>query len=180
MTMNLSCPREAEVLDLVWTNQWPARADRALVEHAAACQVCRDLALVASAVGALNDDTTPAVKVPDASVVWYRAQVRARHELTRRATRPVVAAQLAAVVVGLIGVGAGWQLAGPAVAAWWLELSLPRVPPLGTWSELTGMTGWPLWRWMVGIVTVSVLTIPVALYVARMADRAIEPTQDRP
>ena len=30
-----SCVHEADVLDLVWTNQWPARADRSLVEHVA-------------------------------------------------------------------------------------------------------------------------------------------------
>ena len=64
MTTTPSCVHEAEVLDLVWTNQWPARAERSLVEHVTTCDVCRDLAIVASAVGDLNEATAADVKVP--------------------------------------------------------------------------------------------------------------------
>ena len=81
----------------------------------ASCDVCRDLATVASAMSDLHEATAADVKVPDASVVWYRAQVRARQELARRAARPVAAAQAAAALVGLGGAFTGWRLGGAAL-----------------------------------------------------------------
>ena len=76
------------------------------------------------------------MKVPDAGVVWYRAEVRARQELARRAARPVAAAQAAAAVVGiggvLTGVATRWRLVRRVVAAACRRLTLPQV---GVWSE---------------------------------------------
>lgn len=179
MTLTPSCPREAEVLDLVWTNQWPARADQALVEHAARCAICRDLADVALAIGDLHEATQSDVKVPDATVVWYRAQMRARHELARRATRPVVAAQIAAGVLGAGGLFTAWRLGGSAVVEWWQRLSLPRLPQVGIWPEIVAFTSTPVWTWILAAAAAWALMIPAALYIARMADRTTGPTRDR-
>ena len=171
MTMTPSCPRETEVLDLVWTNQWPARAERSLVDHVAACEVCRDLATVAAAVGDLNDATVAELKVPDASVVWYRAQVRARQELTRRATRPVAAVQVAAAVVGVGGLFTVWRLGGASLVEWWQGVSTPQLPQLGVWSELVALASAPVWPWVLAAAAAWALMVPAALYIARMADR---------
>ena len=179
MTMTPSCPREAEVLDLVWTNQWPARAERSLVEHVTTCEVCRDLATVAAAVGDLNEVTVAGVKVPDASVVWYRAEVRARQELTRRATRPVAAAQIAAAVVGIGGVFTAWRLGGASLMEWWQGLSAPARPQVSLWSEVAALASAPVWPWMLAAAAAWALMVPAALYIARMADRTTEPTRDR-
>jgi hypothetical protein len=179
MTMTPSCPREAEVLDLVWTNQWPARAERSLVDHVTTCEVCRDLATVASAIGDLNDATVAELKVPDASVVWYRAEVRARQELTRRATRPVAAAQAAAAVVGIGGVLTAWRLGGASFVEWWQGVSAPQLPQLGVWSALATVTSAPVWPWILAAAAAWALMVPAALYIARMADRTTEPTRDR-
>jgi hypothetical protein len=180
MTMPASCPHEADVLDLVWTNQWPARADRSLVAHVSTCDACRDLVLVASAIGGLHDATAAAVKVPDASVVWYRAEVRARQELARRAARPVAAVQLAAGVLAVLGLMTGWRLGGSAFVDWWQ--TLPTVHPTGTgmWSAVAAFTSRPAWPWVLGAVAAWALMVPAALYIARMADRTPEPTRDRP
>src|SRR6188768_22628 len=94
--MTRICPHEQDVLDLVAIGQWPARADASLVAHAEACETCRDLASVAGAI-VESRDALPATHVPDASVVWYRAQVRARLDAARRAGRPMLFAQMAAV-----------------------------------------------------------------------------------
>jgi hypothetical protein len=177
--MTPQCDRETEVLDLVWTNQWPARADDGLRRHAAECHVCRDLAAVAEAVGALNDATLADAHVPDAGLVWYRAQVRARQELTRRAARPVVAAQAAAVLLGGVGVLAAWRAGGAAALDWWSQHSAPALPQTAVWSELAGVTASPLWGWLLGGAAAWALMVPLALYVARIADRVHEPSQDR-
>ena len=179
MTLTPSCPREAEVLDLVWTNQWPARADQALVEHVAQCAICRDLALVASAVGDLDEPTRLDMKVPDASVVWYRAQVRARQELARRATRPVAAAQVAAGVLGAGGLFTAWRLGGPAFVEWWQSLSTPTLPQVSIWSEIVTFTSTPTFAWILAGAAGWALMIPAALYIARMADHMTGPTRDR-
>jgi hypothetical protein len=179
MTMAPSCPRESEVLDLVWTNQWPARAERSLVEHVTTCEVCRDLAIVASAVGDLNEATAADVKVPDATVVWYRAEVRARLELARRATRPVAAAQIAAALAGIGGVFTAWRLGGASLVEWWQGLPIPQVPQVGVWSELVALTSAPVWPWILAAAGAWALMVPAALYIARMADRTAEPTRDR-
>ena len=179
MTLTPSCPHEAEVLDLVWTNQWPARADRALVEHAAACEICRDLAVVASAVGDLNEATKVHMKVPDASVVWYRAQMRAHQERTRRATRPVAAAQAAAGVLGAVGLFTAWRVGGSTFLEWWQGLSAPTLPQVGIWPEIVAFTSTPAGTWMLAAAAAWALMIPAAVYIARMADRTIGPTRDR-
>jgi hypothetical protein len=179
MTTTPSCPHEADVLDLIWTNQWPARAERALVEHVAACDVCRDLASVASALSDLHEATAADVRVPDASVVWYRAEVRARHELARRATRPVAAAQVTAAVAGIGGLFSAWRLGGDSLVEWWSGLSAPALPQIGLWSQTVSITSAPVWPWILAAAAAWALMVPAALYIARVADRPSEPTRER-
>lgn len=137
------CAQECEVLDLVAMGQWPGRADAALRAHVASCASCTEVAAVAAAVREWADDG-PVAHVPDASVVWYRAQVRAREEAACRATRPVLLAQLlavAAVVLALatIGPDASWYLAlVPDVAMPAVSLPELTLPDLSRWSWL----GW--------------------------------------
>ena len=78
MSTSRVCPCESEVLGLVSMGQWPARADAALRAHVDDCDVCGDLAAAAAAILELRDAPEHPVSVPDASVVWYRAQIHAR------------------------------------------------------------------------------------------------------
>jgi hypothetical protein len=134
---------------------------------------------VASAVGDLNEATAADVKVPDASVVWYRAEVRARQELTRRATRPVAAAQIVAAVVGTGGVFTAWRLGGASLVEWWQGLSTPALPQIGTWADVVSLASAPVWPWILAAAAAWAVMVPAALYIARMADRTTEPTRDR-
>ncbi|MBM3752074.1 MAG: hypothetical protein FJW21_13005 [Acidimicrobiia bacterium] len=137
----MSCPHERDVLDLVAIGQWPARADAALRTHAAGCGICAEVAAVAVAVREWADDPRP-VKVPDAAVVWYRAQVRAKEEAARRASRPLLAAQLvalAAVILAVVTIGpsAEWYLALlPDLSLPALSLPTVHIPAVSTWSWL--------------------------------------------
>ena len=170
-----SCPREADVLDLVWTGQWPARADRPLVEHVRECAVCRELAAVAAAMGDLHEATAAEIKVPDAAAVWYRAQVRARQDLARRAARPVAAAQAAAAALGLDGAFTAWRVSGAALAGWWRDFSAYALPDFAVPSGLATLTGTTAGPWLLAGLAAWILMVPAALYVARLVDR----TSDR-
>jgi hypothetical protein len=103
------CARESDVLDLIGIGQWPARADADLAAHVASCPSCTDLALVASAIVDVRDTGTAYKRLPDAGIVWLRAQMRAREDAARRAARPLWMAQVAGVaaVIAILVIWSG-------------------------------------------------------------------------
>ena len=109
----IECAHESDVLMMVTTGRWPERAPAELREHAAACDVCRDLALIAVAIDA-ETVGPPAPSLPSAGTVWWRAQLRARQEAARAVVRPMTAAQALsmAALFGLAGAVFG------ATASW--------------------------------------------------------------
>lgn len=117
------CPREPEVLDAVTSGQWPERADEGLRQHAAECPLCQDVAEVAHALQADHDVAMKDVQIPSASVVWWRAEMRARHEAARVAARPISIVQ-AFAAAATVGVGlALLGLVTPWVAEWFGRLT---------------------------------------------------------
>jgi hypothetical protein len=177
MTEPVVCPHETDVLELVAIGQWPARADVALRAHVAACASCTDLASVAAAVVDVRDAGAMHVRVPDASLVWFRAQLRAREEAARRAARPLWLAQLAAVAAVVIALAlwsgglTDWFTTGLA-SAWATTIDLftretasPSSPDAGLWSVSTATT-----RWLLATALGAVLIVPIALGLSRLAD----------
>jgi hypothetical protein len=169
-----SCLHESDVLDLVAIGQWPARADETLRAHVAGCGVCRDLAAVAAAVGGLADQTRLATRVPDASVVWLRARLRARHESARRAARPVLFAQilgaLVAVAVLVLALRSAGSLLPQSVAT---IASVGRVAA-DTAGGATASTVAAL-RWL-GLFALGLTGLIAAVFsIANLADRAPAP-----
>lgn len=72
----------------------------------------RDERAIADALLADRDALCDAAPIPPASLVWWRASIRARSDAVRTVERPLVAAHLvAAVCVIALGVGA-------AVSTW--------------------------------------------------------------
>jgi hypothetical protein len=167
-----SCVHENEVLELVSMDQWPARADATLLAHAATCAVCRDMVAAAGAIAELRDEVASPAHVPDASVVWYRAQVRARAEAAQRATRPMFVAQAVAVTC-LLGLGLAWFRSGAAgLAGWWQWLTglMPSAPSWSPSDVAAGAQGGG--RYVAAAVIGFVLVALVAVYIAEMADTA--------
>ena len=79
----IECRFEDDVLMYVGTGRWPDRAPADLTAHAANCEVCRDLAAVASAMDAERDAEADSARVPTAGTVWWHAQLRARQEAVK-------------------------------------------------------------------------------------------------
>jgi hypothetical protein len=161
----VSCPCERDVLDLVAIGQWPSRADATLRAHVAACGSCAEVASIAAVVRDWANETDAAdaaqpARMPDASVVWYRAQVRAREDAARRASRPVLVAQLFAVAtvalaVFWMGPSLSLSLSLPDVSGWWAAVpSWPTMPDVSTdslsrfswvgWAALAALGAWAI------------------------------------
>jgi hypothetical protein len=128
--MHIECAFEEEVLAAVAQSRWPERADAHLREHAAVCEICRDLAAVAAAIGEVRDEMPGVVTVPDSSRVWWMAQLRARREAIKEAGRPITAAHVIALAcaAGLAGACFGATSAWFQAALRWMASGKNLVP----------------------------------------------------
>jgi len=105
----IECPRESDVLDAVASEKWPHRVDAELADHVRSCAVCSDVLAVATAMRAEHEQMWQDASIPSSGQAWWRAEMRVRQEAVRKASRPIVVAQVAAVLVALGVAGtAGW------------------------------------------------------------------------
>ena len=171
----VDCPHEPDVLSAVYTNRWPRQVTDELREHVFGCQVCADVIAVVSAFEAETDLARARAQVPDASIVWWRAQLRARHEALREAMRPITVAQAIglAAVVGVVGAIFG------ATATWFQETlrgmwrgaagAVSSLPPL-SWSLPDAVSAQvSAYGAMLGGVALFVTLASLAVYVALRA-----------
>ncbi len=128
--MKFECPYEQDVLDALAAQRWPARCDDELRAHVAACTLCADLIEVSTALLDEQESAWRDARVPPSSVVWWRAQIRAREEAARSAARPVAFMQGVAASLGLwIGILVLRAVPWPAMPDWrgWLADLMPSV-----------------------------------------------------
>ena len=86
-----SCEQENAVVEAARTAEWTPE----LQAHRASCAVCADAALVAEF---LCQEQEQDVKVPDAGLIWWKAEIRRKLELQDQALKPVRWAERAAAV----------------------------------------------------------------------------------
>jgi hypothetical protein len=100
------CPREQEILDALASSRWPDRLGEDLARHVHGCAFCKDLGLVAEALGADFSSAIEQARVPTAGLVWWRAEIRARQDSVRAASRPIALAHYLAVgCAGVVALG---------------------------------------------------------------------------
>jgi hypothetical protein len=158
---SIDCPRESEIVDAIAAGEWPHAVPAELREHAATCPVCADLALAASALHEEAASTPATMALPSAGQVWWRAELRARHEAAQLAQRPMLAVQIVAAVVCVAAALTGLRSFGPDVWAWFVGLaSSAKTSSIDTWT-LGLVLSIGLW----------VVLAPVALYMVFRADR---------
>jgi len=92
--------------------------EAALRAHAAQCPICSEVAEVALAFDGALEQTRAHAAIPNASRVWWRAQLRARNEAARAAGRPIAVAQVIALGCTLALLGACFG----ATSAWFQSL----------------------------------------------------------
>lgn len=166
--MKGDCVRAADVLAEMTTGPAPELSDTDLTTHVNACESCRDLVAVVSALRGERDHLRREASLPSAGLVWWRARLRERQDASRLASAPVTLAHaaalvgvvvLAAALASTLGRSAGFDI------PWTTDL-LPSVPSWAQASQAVSATS-PLVR--VGLVLgagVWLILGPVALYLA--------------
>lgn len=92
------CEFEAEIA--------AGRMSAELAAHLAECERCREAAMLAAEMEAAYADARAVAVVPDAGLVWWKAQMRARRKAERAAARPITAMQVIAFACAMGFVGA--------------------------------------------------------------------------
>lgn len=123
MMNRTECVHEPLVVEAVVAGRWPVQADDALVAHARECEVCSDVATLASLIHDDHERSRFEVQVPAAGQVWWRSAIRARLESTEVAMRPmtVMHAITAAITLGVLLAAAtvAWPLLSPLSDQMW-------------------------------------------------------------
>jgi len=114
MKTMIECPREPDVLDALASQRWPHRVGRELVDHVASCEICGDVLVVAAAMREDRDAAWEEASLPSSGQVWWRAEMRARQEAIREASRPITVAYAVAAVAALAVIAAAAWFAWPA------------------------------------------------------------------
>ena len=166
--MNTECLREQDVMDAVASGRWPERVDSELTQHVDGCTICQDVAAVFAAISMERDDAWDAVSVPAASVVWWRAQIRAREEAARAVERPIAVTQ--AIAVGLLIAAASiliplswpWMKTSVSEVNGAIDWLTPRADAVSSAFALITGTAVPI----LPFAAASLLLAPILLYYA--------------
>ena len=118
--MTHHCSHEDDVVAAVLSRRWEA-ADDELKQHAAACEICRDVVSVADLLSVDQERSRSEVRVPAAGQIWWRSAVRARLEAAHAATRPMTWFH---GIAGACALGLATALVGMA------------------WPSVRGIAGW--------------------------------------
>lgn len=162
----VECQFEPDVLTAVLQSRWPDRVDDQLRAHVASCAICSDVVAVAGALDGALEEMRASAELPDASRVWYRAQLRARREAVAAAGRPITAVQLIAFAcaVGLLGACFG-------ATSTWFQSALKRTASNAAKFDMTAFLAAASTLFaehgvlVIGLMAIIFL-VPTAVYVA--------------
>lgn len=136
----MGCSRAAEVQELLRLGHWPQAAGAELAEHVRTCRRCSEMVLVTQALNAMKMRSMHEARVEPPALVWWRAQLRKKHEVVRRVERPMRAQMLVMLAVVCVGLGLAFRLSG-GESAWrsWMSASAEAVVRSGMGSLGVGM-----------------------------------------
>ena len=136
----MGCSRTAEVQELLRVGHWPQAAQVELRAHVRGCRKCSEMVLVTPAFGAAKASSMNEARVEPPALVWWRAQLRRKHEAVQRVERPMRAQMLAVLAVVCVGLGLAFRLSG-GVTAWrsWMSAGAEAVVRSGVGSLGLGL-----------------------------------------
>ena len=155
------CRFETAVLEEIEAGRWSSSSPSELRAHVESCPVCADVALVAAEMRAADGAPTAPVALPSAGQVWWRAELRARNEAAQLAQRPLIAVQVVAAVVAVLGLATGLRWLAPNAWGWLSQTAgVALTQEMGTWSLLLILS-----------IGFWVVVAPIAIYMVVRADR---------
>ena len=168
--MTRECVRAADVLAAMTAGPEPGLSNEESRLHADACESCREMVAVVSALRGERDRLRRSATIPSAGLVWWRAQLRQRQQAALKATAPVTAVHAAAVVAALVLALVLVSVVSRSVG---ISFLADYVPALPSWAEASQSlaTGSPLLRYSLMLGATAWLILgPVALYFALRRD----------
>lgn len=131
----MGCSRTAEVQEMLRLGHWPQAAGAELAAHVRQCRRCGEMVLMAQAFGAARATAIKAAPVEPPALVWWRAQLRRKHEAMQRVERPMRVQMLIVLALLCVGLGLSFVLSGGATA-WrlWLTTGAEAVVRSGVGS----------------------------------------------
>src|SRR5258707_1336299 len=117
-----SCVREREVTELLDRGYWPEACPDDLREHVESCRMCSDLVLVSQAFQAAHKQAAPLPHLESAGALWWRAQLRRRNAAIEKVGRPILGAQIFALVMSVVVAAAVLAWRGDTLKAWFADL----------------------------------------------------------
>ena len=136
----MGCSRTVEVQELLRVGHWPQAAGAELAAHVRGCRRCSEMVLVTQAFGAAKASSMNEARVEPPALVWWRAQLRRKHEAVQRVERPMRAQMLVVLTVVCVGLGLAFRLSG-GVTAWraWMSAGAETVVKAGIGSLGPGL-----------------------------------------
>lgn len=110
----MGCARTTEVQELLRLGHWPQAAGAELAAHVHGCRKCSEIVLVTQALGGAKASAMSEARTEPPALVWWRAQLRRKHEAVQRVERPMRAQMLAVLAVVCVGLGLAFRLSGGA------------------------------------------------------------------
>jgi hypothetical protein len=163
-----TCSHESEIKALLQAGHWPQAAPDELRRHASDCRACADLVLLTQAFQADRAVVSNAAQLPPPGVLWWRAQLRRRNAAIERISRPIMGAQIFAIVTAVAAAAAILLVERREGLRWLSELGKSRTFDLSgllvspTSTQWLGIT-WNL-SFLIPVLAAAVLVGGVVVY----------------
>ena len=117
-----SCVRERELTELLDQGYWPEACPADLHAHVESCRICADLVAVTTAFQEARQQTIQLPRLESPGAIWWRAQLRRRNRAIERVGRPILGAQIFALVISVVVAAAVVAWRGSSLKAWFVDL----------------------------------------------------------
>ena len=112
------CPHEKEIAQATRTGEW--KSDLTL--HRQQCPICLEVVQVAGAIQTLLTVLESTHPLPDPDLIWFRAQLMKMQSAEARILRPLLVADISALVISMATVALLFTLHWPKIQQFLLRL----------------------------------------------------------
>lgn len=112
------CEKELLVIEAARSGAW----DTELRKHVAGCHACAEVALAAGALNAMRASDQAEARIPDAGLMWWKAQLLSKRAAGERATKPISFVEHFAYACGVFAAVAVCVWQWSAIRGWFASM----------------------------------------------------------